>query len=90
MTREEAKEIFLNHGFIKVEGCRGRIFNGDKWREACMIISEWLKEEPVLDKIRAEIEPTRKMYLEMNDIDWLNGCDYVLSVIDKYKAESEE
>ena len=43
----------------------------------------------VLDKIRAEIEPTRKMYLEMNDIDWLNGCDYVLSVIDKYEAESE-
>lgn len=44
----------------------------------------------ILDRIRAEIEPTRKMYLEMNDIDWLNGCDYVLSVIDKYKAESEK
>lgn len=44
----------------------------------------------VLDKLRAEIEPTRKMYLDMNDIDWLNGCDYVLSVIDKYKAESEK
>ena len=43
----------------------------------------------VLDKIRAEIEPTRKMYLDMNDIDWLNGCDYVLSLIDKYKTESE-
>ena len=43
----------------------------------------------ILDKIRAEIEQTRKMYLDMNDIDWLNGCDYVLSVIDKYKAESE-
>jgi len=40
----------------------------------------------VLDKIRAEIEQTRKMYLEMNDIDWLNGCDYALSIIDKYKA----
>lgn len=47
-----------------------------------------MKQASVLDKIRAEIEPTRKMYLEMNDIDWLNGCDYVLSVIDKYKAES--
>lgn len=43
----------------------------------------------VLDKIKAEIEQTRKIYLDMNDIDWLNGCDYVLSVIDKYKAESE-
>lgn len=47
------------------------------------------KVKEVLDKIRAEIEPTRKMYLEMNDIDWLNGCDYVLSMIDKYKAETE-
>ena len=46
MTREEAKDVFLNHGFIKVEGCRGRIFNGDKWRDACIVISEWLKEEP--------------------------------------------
>lgn len=44
----------------------------------------------VLGKIKAEIEPTRKMYLEMNDIDWLNGCDYVLSVIEKYKTESED
>ena len=44
----------------------------------------------VLDKIRAEIEPTRKRFFEMNNIGWLSGCDYVLSVIDKYKAESEE
>lgn len=43
----------------------------------------------MLDKIRAEIEPTRKIYLEMNDIDWLNGCDYVLQIIDKYRAENE-
>lgn len=42
--------------------------------------------KPYLDKIRAEIEPTRKMYFEMNDVDWINGCDYVLSIIDKYKA----
>ena len=48
-----------------------------------------MKQEPILDKIRAEIEETRKTYLDMNDIDWLNGCDYVLSVIDKYKAKSE-
>lgn len=55
MTREEAKDVFLNRGFIEVEGCRGRIFYGDKWREACAVISEWFKEEPVIDKIRAEI-----------------------------------
>ena len=40
MTREEAKEIFLNRGFIN------GIYDGNKWREACIVISEWLKEEP--------------------------------------------
>lgn len=47
MTREEAKEIFLNRGYIKVEG--GTIFDGDKWREACSVISKWLEEEPCED-----------------------------------------
>ena len=42
-----------------------------------------------LGKIKEEIERTRKIYLDMNDIDWLNGCDYVLAVIDKYR-ESED
>lgn len=48
MTREEAKEIFLNHGFIKVDHGDSvcTFFDGDKWREACIVISEWLKEEP--------------------------------------------
>lgn len=45
MTREEAKDVFLNRGFIEVEGCRGRIFHADKWREACVVISEWLEQE---------------------------------------------
>lgn len=50
MTREEAKNVFLNRGFIEVEGCRGRIFHPDKWREACVVISEWLKEESIRPK----------------------------------------
>ena len=40
MTREEAKEVFLNRGFI--DG----IYDGDKWREACIVISKWLEQEP--------------------------------------------
>ena len=40
MTREEAKEVFLNRGFI--DG----IYNGDKWREAYIVISKWLEQEP--------------------------------------------
>ena len=58
MTREEAKDVFLNRGFIEAENCRERIFRGDKWREACMIISEWLKEEqkwiPVSERLPEE------------------------------------
>ena len=41
MTRKEAKQIFLSRGFIEVEG--GTIYDADKWREACVIISEWLE-----------------------------------------------
>jgi hypothetical protein len=62
-----------------------------KWNLNELVLTQKDNEqEPILDKIRAEIEQTRKMYLDMNDIDWLNGCDYVLSVIDKYKAEKED
>lgn len=49
MTREEAKEIFLNRGYIEVEG--GTIFDGDKWREACSVISKWLEQEHCEDAI---------------------------------------
>ena len=44
-----------------------------------------MKVEPIFDNIKNEVMKTRKMYLDMNDIDWLNGCDYVLEVIDKYR-----
>ena len=40
MTREQAKEIFLNRGFI--DG----VYDGNKWRDACIVISEWLEQEP--------------------------------------------
>lgn len=43
MTFTEAKEIFLNRGFVKVEG--NYIFDGDKWRQCIIVISEWLKQQ---------------------------------------------
>lgn len=59
--------------------------------EKLKVEPDWIPvSEGLPNKIRTEIERTRKIYLDMNDIDWINGCDYVLSVIDKYKAESEE
>lgn len=70
MTNEEAKEIFLNRGFVN------GLFDGDKWRQSIVVISKWLEQDTVpfdfelyqaglmdmpkgmievLDKIRAEI-----------------------------------
>jgi len=40
MTIDEAKKIFLDRGFI--DG----VYDGNKWREACIVISEWLEQEP--------------------------------------------
>lgn len=40
MTKEEAKEIFLNRGFVN------GLFDGDKWRQSIVIISKWLEQEP--------------------------------------------
>jgi hypothetical protein len=52
MTNEEAKEIFLNRGYIQVKG--GRIYDGDKWRESVVVISKWLEQEPCDDAISRE------------------------------------
>lgn len=41
MTREEAKEVFFNRGYVKVNG--GEIFDGNLWRQSYTVISEWLK-----------------------------------------------
>lgn len=47
MTREEAKTVFLNRGYVEVEG--GTIYDSNKWRESCRVISEWLEQEPCED-----------------------------------------
>lgn len=62
-------------------------------------LAEWFKElkklreqEPVLDKIRAEIEASRwtdkDIRIERNAL--ASGLDKALEIIDKYKTESEE
>lgn len=49
MTFNEARDVFLNRGYVEVEG--GQIFDGDKWRQCIVVISEWLKKEPCEDVI---------------------------------------
>ncbi len=49
-----------------------------------------MKQESVLDKIRAEIMDTGAYEQEVNGkTEFLKGINYCLSVIDGYRAESE-
>lgn len=104
MLRAEAKEVFLNRGFI--DG----IYDGDKWREACIVISEWLEQEPfinkpcvssgvcehdkqkMLEKIRAEMLEEMLSHSGTGEEviqAYADGLKKGLELIDKYKAESE-
>ena len=72
MTREEAKEVFLNRGYIEVDG--GTICDMNKWRESCRVISEWLKQKPCSDAVsRKEVKEVlykpRKAILTFEDFE---------------------
>ena len=43
MTNDEAKQIIIDRGYIQVKG--GRIYDGDKWREAIDVISKMFEGE---------------------------------------------
>lgn len=49
MTFEEAKNIFLNRGYIEVAG--GTYYDADKWRNAIVVISKWLEQQPCEDAV---------------------------------------
>ena len=47
-------------------------------------------KEPIIDKIKAEITDTGAYEQEVNGkTEFLKGINYCLSIIDKYKTESE-
>lgn len=54
MTFDEAKEIFLNRGYIKTTDKETKeedyVFDGEKWREACFKISTLLKNGELILK----------------------------------------
>lgn len=64
----------------------GENFSGDdamqESMDAIRVMPSVTPQEPILDKVRAEIEQAR--YGLVND-----GLDIALNIIDKYKAESE-
>lgn len=88
MTREEAKHIIDSSEYFWLRS------NG-KEREALCLASKSLEQEPVIDKIRAEII----MYegdcrLSVDEYPSCKQCtdnvfESIYAILDKYKAESE-
>ena len=93
MTREELKE----HCEKQIEMCelwaigRGEEPSGKIYEEHKLIL-ELLEQEPILDKIRAEIEEVylNITYKENHKVGGSWGLRKALDIIDKYKAESED
>lgn len=54
------------------------------------VIKQKYIECEVLDKIRAEIEQLREDYKAYWEMEEANALDNALTIIDKYRAESED
>lgn len=87
MTREEAKQIFLDRGFVN------GVFDGNKWKESVIVISKWLEQESALDKIRGEIKDAafdlQGMVGEDEESLMVVDLNDVLNIINKYTIGRE-
>ena len=89
MTREEAIKTISKMLAVTDLTCRANMTG--KMVEACHMAIKALEQEPMLDKIRAEIMDTGAYEQETKGrTEFLEGINYCLGVIDKYKAESED
>lgn len=88
MTLEEAKKVFINRGFIEVEG--GIIFDGDKWRESCVVISRWFEQEPCEDVISRESALKCFEFPNTRKSDFIAAIKQLPSVRPKEQSEREE
>lgn len=57
------------------------------YKEALQMAIEAIEQEPILDKIRDEIETEKNAGCHTQ---YAGGLDFALSIIDKYKEESED
>lgn len=80
MTREEAIEVLRAN---YPDACYSLL------REAVEMAIKALGQEPILDKIRDEIEQTAKDYDKYDDYRRVRGLWTALEIIDKYKAGSK-
>jgi len=92
MTKEEAKEIFINRGFVN------GLFDGDKWRQSIVVISKWLEQEPcedwydvpsdemTLEQARQAVKDLRKKLAEYLEQEPCDDCISRKAVLDIAKA----
>ena len=87
MTREEAKAILIREidddPFIRTE-------YREQIHEALKMSIKALEQEPILDKIRAEIQENIDYNKKMNYLGIVAGLLLTRDIIDMYKAESED
>lgn len=93
MTREEAIKVI--HKMLAYTDLNVRANLTADMVDACHIAIKALEQEPIFDKIRAEIESiTPKAHIRTGklsiDTELMIPLDRVLKVLDKYKSESEE
>ena len=90
MTREERNNAIkvLKNFDLNNPKINSLLFSADEITNAFNMAIKALEQEPILDKIRAEID---KIYeREGNSVDCLNALDELKEFIDKYKAEAED
>lgn len=85
MTREETIERLKRRIDCIENGALCSDFGSDK--EVFDMAIKALEQEPILDKIRAEIEQIAKDYDKFADYRRVRGLWIALDIIDKYKAE---
>lgn len=94
MTREEAIKKFESE--LKWAELNIYPYVSKQKIEADNMAIKALEQEPILDKIRAEIDAQIDLHdtpFEIDngmDVSFCNGLNKAKEIIDKYKAESEE
>lgn len=86
MTREEA----IGTVITAFEVWESEFDTGNDWsreHKARDMAIEALKQDPILDKIRAEIHANAEMH---EDGDYYLRDEWIDEIFDKYKAESED
>ena len=86
MTREDA----ILHMTLRREELKHSVGDLDEDIKAFDMAIEALEQEPVLDKIRAEIAEEQNDCMVKEQIDTAYGLELALGIIDKYKEEREE